>query len=101
MKSSVFPVTSVVEIFQAVSPWVYVRIPKEYTEMFQVLAERGLVPVTVTLGKTTWNTSLMPMGDGTQFIPLSKKVRKAEKVQLGNKIRLSFILRERRKISCS
>ena len=73
----------------------YVGVPQKYTEMFRDSADRGLVAVTVTLGKSTWNTSLMPMGDGTQFIPLSAKVRKAEGIEVGDRVELSFILRKR------
>ena len=65
------------------------------TEMLKNLTDRGLVAVTVRLGRTTWNASLMPMGDGTQFIPLPAKVRKSEHVEIGNCIKLSFVLRKR------
>lgn len=58
-------------------------------------AERGLVAIAATLGATTWNTSLMPMGDGTQFIPLPRKVRKAERCEIGDAITVSFVLRSR------
>lgn len=66
---------------------------KKYTEMFKSLADRGLVPITVTLGKSVWKTSLMPMGDETQFIPLSAKMRKAEGIAGGKRVRLTFVLR--------
>lgn len=90
-----FSVTGQVKIFPVDNPWIYVSVPQEYTDQLEHLADRGLVAITVTLGKTTWKTSLMPMGDGSQFIPLSKKVRKAESVELGDEIELSFALRKR------
>ena len=90
-----FPVSGTVEIFPVENPWVYVRIPKNYTKDLKDFADRGLVAVTATLGKSTWNTSLLPYGDGTQFIALNAKVRKAENVKIGSKITLSFQLRER------
>ncbi|MFC2036002.1 DUF1905 domain-containing protein [Chloroflexota bacterium] len=89
-----FPVSGEVQIFQVVNPWVYVSVPKEYTEMTRDLANRGLVPITVKLGKSVWNTSLMPMGDGTHFIPLNANVRETEKISVGDHVRLSFTLRK-------
>ncbi len=86
-------VTGIVEIFPLENPWVYIRVPKEYTEMFKDIAERGLVPITVTLGSSTWDTSLLPIGNGTQFIALKKAVRKKERIEVGDSIELSFILR--------
>lgn len=94
MKTQSFPVSGTVKIFPIQNPWVYVGVPKKYTEMLMDFADRGLVPVTVTLGKSTWNTSLMPMGDGTHFIPLNAKVRKSERIEVGDHINLSFTLRE-------
>ena len=89
-----FPVSGEVKIFPVVNPWVYVSVPKEYTEVTRSLANRGLVPITVKLGKSVWNTSLMPMGDGTHFIPFKAKVRKAEKISVGDHVELSFTLRK-------
>ena len=94
-KLSSFPVTGTVKIFELENPWVYISVPKDYTEMFADIADRGLVAIAATLGGTTWNTSLMPMGDGTQFIPLSKKVRKAEGVEVGDEIEVFFTPRVR------
>ena len=89
-----FPVSGEVKIFPVVNSWVYVSMPKEYTDMTRDLANRGLVPVTVKLGKSVWNTSLMPMGDGTHFIPLNAKVRKAENILVGDHVELTFTLRK-------
>ena len=95
MSREQFSVSSEVTIFPVENPWVYVSVQENYTEMFRDVAERGLVAITVTLGNSTWNTSLMPMGDGTQFIPLNAKVRKAEDIEIGDHIELSFVLRKR------
>lgn len=90
-----YSLSGTVRIFLVENPWVYVDVPRKYTDETKHLADRGLVAVTVTLGKTKWNTSLMPKGDGTQFIPLSVKVRKAEKIEVGDPTKLSFSLRKR------
>ena len=95
MKSPQFSFKGMVQIFQVENPWIYVSIPKKYTEMFKGEADRGLVAVTVTIGKTSWKTSLMPMGDGTQFIPLNAAVRKKENIEIGEYVEGYFELRER------
>ena len=88
-------VTGLVEIFDLVNPWVYVRVPHQVTEETQYFADRGLVAITATVGKYSWNTSLMPMGDGTQFIPLPAKLRKSESIEVGDSVTVSFVLRNR------
>jgi hypothetical protein len=88
-------VTGIVEIFDLVNPWIYVRVPLEITEETKYFADRGLVAITATVGKYSWNTSLMPMGDGTQFIPLPAKLRKSESIEVGDMVEVSFVLRAR------
>ncbi|MFN0116865.1 MAG: DUF1905 domain-containing protein [Elusimicrobiota bacterium] len=59
------------------------------------IADRGLIPIFITLGKSIWKSSLLPMGDGTHFIALPAKVRKAEDIKIGKRVKLSFVLRDR------
>ncbi|PID30666.1 hypothetical protein CR983_02425 [Candidatus Saccharibacteria bacterium] len=46
--------------------------------------------VRATVGSSTWDTSLLPMGDGTQFIPLPASVRCKEKIVLDSTIKVVF-----------
>ncbi len=91
--SEVFVVKSKVEIFPQKGGWVFVRVPKKYTEMTKQVADRGLVAITAAIGDTFWDTSLLPMGDGTHFIALNAKVRKAEGIKVGDVIKVSFRFR--------
>lgn len=95
LSEEIFIINGKVEIFPQQGGWYYVGLPKKYTEIFKNQADRGLVAVKITLGDTTWDSSIMPKGDGTLFIALSKKVRQAEGVKLGDQIKLEFVLRER------
>jgi hypothetical protein len=90
-----YTIRSTVEIFPMDNPWIYVSVPKKYVEMFADFMDRGLVAITATLGESTWNTSLMPKGDGTLFIPLSAKNRKKEKIKIGDTVTVRFQLRQR------
>lgn len=93
--SKTFSLTGTVELFPGKGGWHFVRVPQKYTEETKVYADRGLVAIETTLGGTTWKSSLLPMGDGSTFIPLSAKVRKSEKIELGDTVSLEFRLRER------
>ncbi|MDA0208469.1 MAG: DUF1905 domain-containing protein [bacterium] len=86
------PVTAQVERFPQKGGWYYVSVPKKYTEMTRKIARRGLVPITVTLGNSSWRTSLLPMGNGTHFIALKAKIRKLESINLGDTISLTFTI---------
>lgn len=90
-----FTVHGTVEIFPMDNPWIYVSVPKKYVKLFADFMDRGLVAVTVTLGSSTWDTSLLPKGDGTLFIALNAKVRKAEGIGVGQRVQLQFMLRQR------
>lgn len=52
----------------------------------------GSLPVEVTVGKTTWRTSIFPdKSSGSYLLPVKAVVRKAEDIQVGE--RVSFSLR--------
>lgn len=82
-----------VEIFPQKGGWIYVRAPKSITNELIHLANRGLIPISAQVGDSIWETSLLPMGDGTNFIALNKKVRIAEGVEVGKSIRVKFKVR--------
>lgn len=84
-----------VELFPQPGGWHFVRVPRTITAATQHLADRGLVAIWATVGKTTWPTSLLPYGDGSHFIALSVKVRRAAKIKLGESVTVTFRLRRR------
>ena len=90
-----FIINGKIELFPQQGGWHYVKAPEDITNQLNQFADRGLIAITATLGKTQWQTSLLPFGDDTHFIALSKKVRQSERVSLGDKIKITFSLRER------
>ena len=84
-----------VELFERKKGWYYVPVPVEYSKPLEHLAERGLIAVTVSVGSSTWPTSMLPMGDGTHFIALPAKVRAKENLTFGMEIGVSFEVRKR------
>ncbi len=84
---------SEVRLFPQVGGWHYVVAPQEFTDELKPLAVRGLVAVEATVGGSSWQTSLLPMGDGSQFLALPAKVRQKEQITVGDVIEASFVVR--------
>lgn len=70
--------------------WVYLPIAQTYRDLGIQKPRWGLVPATITIGTTTWTKSLLPYGDGSLFIALNAKVRKAEGINVGDTITVTF-----------
>ena len=85
-----------VKLFPQDKGWHYVNVPADLSEPFEHLADRGLIAITAAIGNSSWETSQLPMGDGSHFIALPAKIRKKEGIYLGDVIRVRFSLRERR-----
>ncbi len=88
-----FKIKGKIEIFPQKGGWTFIRVPTRITKALMYRAERGLIPIEATVGTTTWNTSLMPMGDGTHFIALNAKVRNRQAIEVGDVITVSFGVR--------
>ncbi len=84
-----------VSLFEREKGWYYVPVPPELSMPLIHLADRGLIAVTAKIGKSSWPTSLLPMGDGTHFLALPAKVRAKEKLMLGAAAEVSFEIRAR------
>ena len=87
--------TAPMELFPQEKGWYYAPVPSALSVPLEHLAERGLIAVTAKIGTSEWPTSLLPMGDGTHFIPLPAKVRKKEKLALGQPVEVAFAVRAR------
>ena len=76
------------------SYWHFVTLPKElYTEIRDIHG-KGMVPITTTIGKTTWDNSLFPHTLSQSYILAVKKmIRQNEGIFEGDIITLSFVLR--------
>lgn len=70
--------------------WHFVSVPEELSAELTdryVLQKRGWgsLKVTVTVGKTTWKTSIFPdKKTNTYLLPLKKEVRKSENLHEGS-----------------
>ncbi len=70
--------------------WTFVTVPADASEQIRELAAGlprgfGSVRVEVTMGGTTWQTSIFPSSsDGCYVLPVKKAVRKAEQIDVGD-----------------
>lgn len=80
--------------------WHFVSLPKKQSDQIK---ERfggftrgwGSLPVNVTIGTTTWKTSIFPdKKAGAYLLPLKADVRRKEKVGIGDTITLVVEIRE-------
>ncbi len=94
-----YSITAPVWIYPGDAAWHFVSIPSEVSDNIDfyfshVKGGWGSLKVTVTLGETTWKTSIFPeKKKSTYFLPLKKEVRKIEQVTNGDTI--TFLLEVR------
>jgi hypothetical protein len=78
------------------APWHFVTVPDEdcadleQTSAF-VSYGWGMIPVAVRMGATEWSTSLFPK-DGSYIVPLKAAVRRSERVEVGDVVRIKLSL---------
>jgi len=79
------------------SPYHYVAVPPDGCELLHAIAPVatygwGVIPVTVTIGGTTFSTSLFPR-DGGYLVPVKDAVRREEQVALGDVVAIELAIR--------
>lgn len=79
--------------------WHFITLPKkqsgEITKRFGLLKRGwGSLPVVVTMGDTSWRTSIFPdKKQGAYLLPLKAEVRKKEKIKAGDMVLFSLEVR--------
>ncbi len=74
--------------------WYLVSLPKEtYVEIKEIYgwSRRGFgsIPVLVTIGESTWKTSIFPSKElGTYILPIKASIRKAEKLRVEDTVKI-------------
>jgi len=72
------------------APWFFVAVPAEQSSDLKAISNFvtygwGVIPVTVRIGKTEFQTSLFPK-DGLYLVPIKASVRKAEHLEKGDEV---------------
>lgn len=76
------------------APWYFVTVPEELCGELEALSQFvsygwGMIPVTVTLGDSTWQTSLFPK-DGGYVLPVKAAVRRRHGLDEGANLTLEL-----------
>ena len=93
-----FIVRAKVWVYNGKAAWHFVTLSKKQSRIINKLfsdLKRGFgsLRVKVTIGTTTWKTSIFPdKKNGTYLLPIKVAVRKAEGIAVGKTITLSFTI---------
>lgn len=94
-----YTIRAKVWIYQSKVAWHFITIPKKQSGQIRFVAAGnksawGSIPVRVTLGKTSWNTSLFPVSQADKsasyLLPLKASVRNKEKVLVDRMISVTL-----------
>lgn len=87
-----FSFTGTVIEWRGPAPHFFVAMRRDDGELLIDMPELsygwGCIPAHVTIGKTRYRTALMPK-DGKMLVPIKVAVRRAEGIDLGDRIRLT------------
>lgn len=95
----VYKIRSKVFLWQGVSAWHFVGIPKKQSEeikkQFGGKAKGwGSLPVEVTIGRTKWKTSIFPdKRSGTYLLPLKAEARKKEEILKDDTVNILLVVK--------
>ena len=66
--------------------WWYVHVPSDVRSALQAHARRGVIAVSATVGRTTWDGSLLPWADGSAQLGVNARIRGRERLELGQEV---------------
>ena len=89
--------TGKVWFWRGPSPYHFVTVPAEQSAQLRAVSASvtygwGMVPVTATIGATTWTTSLFPK-DGGYLLPVKDLVRRAEAIDVEDTVHVALVVR--------
>lgn len=93
---NLYKIRSEVFLYPGMAGWHFIGIPKKQSADIKKRFNKktrgwGSLPVQVTLGKTTWKTSIFPDKKSESYLlPLKADVRKKEGVSNGNKVNFNI-----------
>jgi hypothetical protein len=94
-----YEIKSKVWLYPGMAGWHFVNVPKKESEEIKETFKEfkkgwGSLPVIVTIGKTSWKTSIFPdKKSGTYLLPLKADVRKKEDVYNGDQVTFEITLK--------
>lgn len=91
MDDVTFEFTGDLWLYPGEAGWHFITLPEGVAdEIDELVGERGgfgSVPVVVTIGTSTWRTSLFPDKDTASFVlPVKKDIRQKERLEVDTKV---------------
>ena len=89
---NVFKIQARIWLYPGIAGWHFVTLPKKQSNSIKkVFGEMkrswGSLPVTVTIGKTSWQTSIFPDKKiGAYLLPLKTEVRRKEQLKTNDTV---------------
>jgi hypothetical protein len=83
------------------APWHFVTLPREIADEIEETGKEvrrgfGAVKVSVTIGSTTWATSLFPDTKAASYVlPVKRMVREREGLAAGDTVSVSIVVVDR------
>jgi hypothetical protein len=82
--------------WRGLAPFHFVQIPSDQSSLIKSEASLlsygwGVIPIHGQVGKTNFTTSLIPK-DGNYLIPIKDAVRKSERLEIDDEVKISFNL---------
>lgn len=99
MAKAVYTLSSKVIVYPGMGGWRFLMLPKKSSEEIKGKFGRsargwGSLPVSVTVGKTAWDTSIFPdKKSSTYLLPLKAKIRKVEHILDDDRVTFTITLR--------
>jgi hypothetical protein len=92
-----FSFESKVQVYEGPADWYFAHLPIELSkELNELFADQkrgfGSLRVEATLNGLVWETSIFPDGN-TFMLPLKLKVRQQAGIELGDKVRVSILIK--------
>lgn len=97
--SKKYTFSAAIFLYPGDAAWRFIPVPQDASyaikEAQQGLPRKGWgsVPVSVTIGDSTWNTSIFPTKEGGYLLPVKASIRTAERVHEGDTVRVVLVVR--------
>ena len=84
-------------IYEGPTPWYFVTVPEKESgalkKKFGAFHRGwGSIPVQVTIGASSWKTSIFWEKKGTYILPIKKEIRRAEKISFGSLTTINLLI---------
>ncbi|MDQ5951857.1 MAG: hypothetical protein QG639_1138 [Patescibacteria group bacterium] len=98
MIKDTFVFKAVVWLYEGPAAWHFITLPKETSkeiDFYHSLSKKGWgsLPVKVSIGKTSWETSIFPDKKLSSYIlPLKSEIRKKESIRMNDMVAVTITI---------